>query len=1013
MNKFKSIFSIMTFLFLLMFVNIILDDWYSFKNKYISIDISSSKSGTAQLFYDIGQGINEEDSNKQLISAREEFETIKFRIPRKENINFIRLDPIDKEAKISIKNIYLQRGNGSIIATYPVTKLVNYKNIETFIIKQNIINLIVKKDSNDPILHLQDINIPFEENRINNFLIERLPSLVLYFFIFMISFFYVLRSLLFSEKVKRTIFLSIDNLYLNSKIFPITAILFTSLLAIIINMYPLFFDRSMNYAAGLPMLYDTLGWMPGYNFNGFFENFRGADVAAHQWIFSPMSMIVHQSVFTYNEFPFWNRFVAGGVPLYGQGYSMLGDPVQWITVIFNGSSVAWDTKFAISKLIFSLGCGLLGFKISKRIEIGLLIAFMAPFIGFYTHVFNHPNYFSLTYLPLGILQWIRFTEIINSQHKTNINLFFNFILTAVVMWLIINSSQTKEGVIAFAFIFGWGILHLLLSIYQNYEKKDVFLTVLICIAAITFFVSPYIIIFLGSLFESATSYDGIVPTDPYPTSLILGFFEPLVFQEWTNNHPLKMQKLVGLSSNILFLFLLLYVSINKIKYNMTLITSIIFFFIAFSIAYGLMPDIVINSIPLVNRIGHNGITFGIPLIMFTIILSIYGAMNINKNNFTRYCFKFWMIVILLLILTTTHFYIDNQVLHTVSFLLFFSIGFYIIQKYIKNKNLIKNNTLEIFTIAFLLVMTLKNGMHLEYGKKLDNFLLNPNVRMDTHVTSQAIDKIKQRNTINGPERVIGEGLNFIPGTNIYFGIESIGSAEALKNPYLENYYKVFGIEKVPGWDWMRLFEPNKINNAQNIAYDSLNVGYFISSVGKISKKQHKLIYSSEVDVFKRPSVWPRAYFTNKVIKVDSEEQYLEKIIQENKPSAIVFNDTYKKINIKSESKEEDILVKATDYRLTPNTTCFTVEAPSKGVIVLLEGFDRDDYILTVNSERKNYFRVNYWSKGFVTNKIGSNDVCYEYRPHTLNLIKYTFLIAIMFITFGTFYIRKRKFKGVH
>ena len=176
---------------------------------------------------------------------------------------------------------------------------------------------------------------------------------------------------------------------------------------------------------------------------------------------------------------------------------------------------------------------------------------------------------------------------------------------------------------------------------------------------------------------------------------------------------------------------------------MTLITSIIFFFIAFSIAYGLMPDIVINSIPLVNRIGHNGITFGIPLIMFTIILSIYGAMNINKNNFTRYCFKFWMIVILLLILTTTHFYIDNQVLHTVSFLLFFSIGFYIIQKYIKNKNLIKNNTLEIFTIAFLLVMTLKNGMHLEYGKKLDNFLLNPNVRMDTHVTSQAIDKINQ------------------------------------------------------------------------------------------------------------------------------------------------------------------------------------------------------------------------------------------------------------------------------
>ena len=89
-------------------------------------------------------------------------------------------------------------------------------------------------------------------------------------------------------------------------------------------------------------------------------------------------------------------------------------------------------------------------------------------------------------------------------------------------------------------------------------------------------------------------------------------------------------------------------------------------------------------------------------------------------------------------------------------------------------------------------MTLKNGMHLQYGKTFDNYLLNPNLRMNTNVSNDAINIIKNNNKINGPERVIGEGLNFIPGTNTYFGIESIGSAEALKNPYLEDTIKCSG-----------------------------------------------------------------------------------------------------------------------------------------------------------------------------------------------------------------------------
>ena len=420
-----------------------------------------------------------------------------------------------------------------------------------------------------------------------------------------------------------------------------------------------------------------------------------------------------------------------------------------------------------------------------------------------------------------------------------------------------------------------------------------------------------------------------------------------------------------------------------------------------------MPDIIIQSIPLVNRIGHNGITFGIPLIMFTVILSIYGAMNVNKKELTRYCIKFWLIFTLLTILVISHFYIDDNVLHTLSFLVCLSFGLYIINRITSNVSY-KNKNIELLTIVFLTIMTLKNGMHLQYGKTFDNYILNPNVRMNTHVNSAAINIIKNNNLVSGPERVIGEGLNFIPGTNTYFGVESIGSPEALKNPYLEQYYKIFSIEKVPGWDWMRLFEPDKITAIQNIAYDSLNVGYFISTPGKIDNKKYNIIHKGEIDLFKRETVWPRAYFTNKIIRVENNDDYLNQIIKANGPTAIVFSDVSAEIN-HTNTKLESI-IPASNYLLTSNSTCFDISAISSGIVVLLEGYDKDDYILRVNGENREYFRTNFWSKGFYVENEGEYNVCYVYKPHLLNIVIYSFSTSLIVIILFSFFAKRFRFR---
>ena len=95
---------------------------------------------------------------------------------------------------------------------------------------------------------------------------------------------------------------------------------------------------------------------------------------------------------------------------------------------------------------------------------------------------------------------------------------------------------------------------------------------------------------------------------------------------------------------------------------------------------------------------------------------------------------------------------------------------------------------------------------------------------------------------------------------------------------------------------------------------------------------------------------------------------------------MVFSDV--SINSNYKNDEAANIIAASNYSLTPNSTCFDVSAISPGVIVLLEGYDKDDYILEVNGETKEYFRTNFWSKGFYVENKGNYNVCYKYKPNS-------------------------------
>ena len=66
------------------------------------------------------------------------------------------------------------------------------------------------------------------------------------------------------------------------------------------------------------------------------EDFKGSDVLVIQVGHRPYSMLAHEALWEHGEFPLWNRYNSCGTTFIGQGLSMMGDPLHWLTIAANG-----------------------------------------------------------------------------------------------------------------------------------------------------------------------------------------------------------------------------------------------------------------------------------------------------------------------------------------------------------------------------------------------------------------------------------------------------------------------------------------------------------------------------------------------------------------------------------------------------------------------------------------------------------------------------------------------------
>jgi hypothetical protein len=235
----------------------------------------------------------------------------------------------------------------------------------------------------------------------------------------------------------------------------------------------------------------------------------------------------------------------------------------------------------------------------------------------------------------------------------------------------------------------------------------------------------------------------------------------------------------------------------------------------------------------------------------------------------------------------------------------------------------------------------------------------------------------------------------LPGVNGMYGVESIYGPDPLANPYYHELLARAGVRQE--WSWRWIIE--RTNPRPRPLYNMLNIRYFLDMPPR-SRPEMAAVDPARLDLDLSPNQgeWPRAFFASSVQSYDRVDQFLALLQKADSTPFAAIQSGEAPIPT---SGQVAPVVPARDYRLTSNTTTFTVDAPGAGVAVLTEAYVADDFRVTVNGAPADYFRVNHAFRGVKIPAAGKYVVTYSYWPRhfTLSLIMAAFgaLVLILWL----------------
>jgi hypothetical protein len=273
----------------------------------------------------------------------------------------------------------------------------------------------------------------------------------------------------------------------------------------------------------------------------------------------------------------------------------------------------------------------------------------------------------------------------------------------------------------------------------------------------------------------------------------------------------------------------------------------------------------------------------------------------------------------------------------------------------------------------------------------DAYVMNPQPRVNLVAhSSPALHLIKSHST--EPSRAAGLGCALFPGYGGAVDVEQIDGPDPLLNKRYRALMDASGVKLLFGaWRYGVIDEHLQ---GDLPLFDMLNVRYFLGYAGTKLEPAPSLkkIASLDLDVFESDRVWPRAYFTDRLVAYEHETEFTDLLKKSDRtPFAGIPKEELNnraelaKLTDASMPSSNRKVTPATDYVFTNNTTSFKINAPGPGVIVLTEAYVPEDFQVRLDGKPANYFRVNSAFKGLFVPKTGNYLVSYAYWPRYLTL----------------------------
>jgi hypothetical protein len=760
--------------------------------------------------------------------------------------------------------------------------------------------------------------------------------------------------------------------------------MFISLLAVVINCYPVIFcgKSFVSPSDGVAMVYDRWPPLAGMEHTQPIWQ-HGSDVAATLLWAIPIGFVESRSILEHGDLPLWNRYGHGGDTLIGQAVSMLGDPLQFIVILGRGSAWAWDIKFLVAKYLFCVGFGLLILRLFGKGLLSLIYAALAAYSGAFFYINCHPAFFVFCYTPWVFLSALAFLDLRSGR-----------CVAWGLIWLLVNFACFNAGHVeaSVVVIGGLNLAALAYALALCRGIGDVGRVVGRMAAGTFLFLgltAPVWLSFLGAL-EGAYSAHAKIAVTQFTPVMLPGLFDN-VFYLFAKPPVALLEYAPGTSVLIGMACLVSALRWRQLKAEPIFWVNWSAIFLWGGCVYGWVPATVLKAIPLLNRVGHSYTDFSYLLVIHLTIQSAYGFKCLAQEKDIKRAAKdiTWASLILALTITpyligVIHFNLPWNYLVAV---LAAAAGAPLLFVYLMNRQ----RGISVWGwVGIVILGFIPNSRYgwYDFGTTI---LLQPGPRVTLDSPSQSVDQVKRDHS--SPFRITGQGWDFFGDYSAVYGLEDIRSCAPLSSAEFIALVRNFpGIDFRNDW-MLKVMDPVIAQPLLNL----LNVKYVLypGLAAPDERPDFRVVGRDDFCVVENLAAWPRAFFSDKVVSLSTTEEFT-KYLQKNgnHPFVAMTPEEIQKchgLSVLGTSGTVNIW-SASNYQLLPNSTAFDIHASSAGIICLTEGQARD-FTATANGQPEQVLTVNRAFKGIYLDRPGDYRVQFIYRPHHWQLALTLFWIA--------------------